>query len=115
MVAPLVPKDRIPELAQQVDSAAKFKVLRRLKQERGVIINDSDVDEATANILEQFTAGGLVDDAYAGGPDSKPQSWTMTVNGERVLEYLETELPRLSAEREEKDAEERAKRAEWLK
>jgi hypothetical protein len=111
MVAPLAPKERIPELADMVDTPAKLRLLRHLERS-GFIFNGDDLDTAERAILELFS-DVLVDAAYADGALDKPQSWVISPNGSRVLAYIEAELPRLLAEFEEKDAEERAKRGRW--
>lgn len=113
MVAPLVPHDKIPELAKKVDPA-QFKVLRRLKGAGGSLLNGSDVDAATTEILVQLTKDLLVDDAYADQPGGQAYVWTLSGNGDRVLQHIEAELPRLIAEEQEREDAERVKNSKWM-
>lgn len=88
MPAALVPQERIPELAAQIDSPAMLRVLRRLQQ-AGFLINGHDVDQETLGILQRLTDLGLVDPGYDGPTDRKPFIWVSNGNGERVLKHLE--------------------------
>jgi hypothetical protein len=112
MVAPLVANDKIPEVAKKV-SPAGFKVLRRLKAKGGSLLNANDVDVPTAEILMQLTNELLVDVGFAEQPAGRPYVWTLTGNGERVLQHLEAELPQLIAEEQEREDAERVKDAKW--
>jgi hypothetical protein len=88
MPAALVPHERIPELAAQIDSPAVLAVLRRLR-EAGFIYNRPDVGQDTAAILQRLTGLGLVDPGYDGTTNGKPFVWVSNGNGERVLKYFE--------------------------
>lgn len=86
MPAKLVPNEDVPGLAAKI-SAPALQVLRRLKQD-WFILNDSNVDQETAAILQQLVTLGLVDPAYAGPTDGPPFQWVSNSNGERVLKYV---------------------------
>lgn len=113
MVAPLAPRDQIPELAKTV-GPTEFKVLRRLKAAGGSLLNSNDVDAATAEILAQLTKNLLIDAGYADQPGGQPYVWTLNGNGDRVLQHLEADLPRLMAEEQEREDAERVKGGMWL-
>ncbi|HEV3260055.1 MAG TPA: hypothetical protein VG013_24565 [Gemmataceae bacterium] len=89
MPAALVPDDRIPELAAQIDSPAMLRVLRRLR-EVGFMQNGADVDDETIAILQRLTTLGLADPGYDGPTHGKPFIWVSNGNGQRVLKYFET-------------------------
>jgi hypothetical protein len=88
MPATLVPRERIPELAAQIDSPAMLRVLRRLHQ-AGLIHNSPEVDSQTQSVLQRLTALGLVDPGYEGPTNGKSFIWVSNGNTERVLKYLE--------------------------
>ena len=96
MPAVLVPPERIPELAAQIDSPAMLRVLRGLR-ETGFIQNSPDVDQGTAAILQRLTGLGLVDPGYDGTTNGKPFIWVSNGNGERVLKYFEASPSREAA------------------
>jgi hypothetical protein len=95
MPAALVLRERIPELAAQIDSPALLTVLRRLRA-ASFIQNSSDLDPETQGILQRLTELGLADPGYDGPMNGKPFIWVSNGNGERVLKYFEA-APQLEA------------------
>jgi hypothetical protein len=96
MPAALVPPERIPELAAQIDSPAMLRV-RRWLREAGFIQNSPEVDQETAATLQRLTDLGLVDPGYDGATRRKPFIWVSNGNGERVLKYFEAAPSREAA------------------
>ena len=85
MPAILVPHSAIPELAERV-TPDMLKVLRHIHR-ADFIMNSSDLDPATADILRKLSELGLVDPGYDGDPGRPPSIWVANGNGSRVLTY----------------------------
>jgi hypothetical protein len=89
MPATVIPPERIPELAAQVDSPVLCGLLARLR-ETGFIQDSPELDPETVYGLQRLTALGLVDPGYDRPTGGKPFIWISNDNGERVLKHLET-------------------------
>lgn len=89
----LVPPERVPELAAQIDSPGMLRLLRRLR-EAGFIQNTPELDEETVSLLQRLSTLGLVDSGFDRPTEGKPFIWVNNGNGERVLKYVETSSPR---------------------
>src|SRR5438309_1899723 len=74
MPAVLVPPERIPQLAAQIDSPAMPRVLRRLR-ETGFVQHSPDIDKGTITILQRLAELGLVDPGYDGPARGEPFIW----------------------------------------
>ena len=75
----------IATLANQIESPAMLKALRRVQQAR-VVENGKEVDNKTFGLLQKLAALGLVDQSNT---DGKPSNWTSNHNGKRVLRYFD--------------------------
>jgi hypothetical protein len=99
MVAPLVPEDKIPDLAEKIDSRAMFEVLLSMHLQ-GFLSNGSGVTPETRSFLDRLAKDFLVESAYERPYDFEPLHWVITGNGRRVIRHLEEriEKQRLAAE-----------------
>jgi len=85
MPAILVPHKEIPELAARV-TPDMLTVLRHI-QKTDFIMNSTDLDPTSADILRQLAELGLVDPGYDGDMSDPPSMWVANGNGSRVLTY----------------------------
>lgn len=86
MIADLVPKHAIPELAARANSPEMLRVLQHIQ--RAGFIRNGNVDRETTDVLRRLMELGLVDAGYEGATEGEPYLWTSNSNGSRVLSYL---------------------------